>query len=361
VHVALVLATSTGGTGRHVASLARGLVSAGHTVTVLGPAATEAQFGFTERGAAFIAVEIPASPKPGDVAAVRALRTALRGLDELAVIHAHSLRAGLVASLARPDGTPLVVTWHNVPMARGLRGRLYSRLERHVARAADVTLAVSNDLVERAQELGARDVRHAAVPAPPLPPPARTRDEVRDELGVDAGRPLILAVGRLHPQKGHEVLVAAAAKLRERTPRPYVAIAGSGPQYLALAARISAERAPVTLIGDRDDVPDLLAAADLVVSTSVWEGQPLFVQEALAAGAPLVATAVGGTPEVVGEAALLVPPHDVDAVAEAITRMLDDGDLRAGYRQRGLAQAATWPTEADTLAQVEAVYTELRR
>jgi glycosyltransferase involved in cell wall biosynthesis len=357
VRVALVLASTTGGTGRHVRSLVEGLVRDGYDVTVHGPSATDAKFGFAEGGAAFVPVEIPANPQPGDVAAVRALRNALR--DAADVVHAHSLRAGLVASLAKPDGVPLVITWHNVPLARGLRGRLYSRLERHVARAADVTLGVSNDLVERARDLGARDVRHAAVPAPPLPPPGHTAAEVRAELGVDDGQPLVLAVGRLHPQKGYDVLIEAAAKLRERKPRPFVAIAGSGPAFLGLAARISEVRAPVTLLGDRDDVPDLLAAADLVVVTSVWEGQPLFVQEALTAGAPLVATSVGGIPEMVGEAALLIAPHDVDAAAEAIAKLLDDPVLRAGYGKRGLAQAATWPTEADTVAQVEAVYAEL--
>ena len=136
-------------------------------------------------------------------------------------------------------------------------------------------------------------------------------------------------------------------------------IAGSGPAFLGLAARISEDRAPVTLIGDRDDVPDLLGAADFAVVTSVWEGQPLFVQEALAAGVPLITTAVGGIPELVGQAALLIPPHDVDGAAEAIEKLLDDPALRAAYGKRGLAQAATWPTEADTLAQVEAVYAEL--
>jgi glycosyltransferase involved in cell wall biosynthesis len=357
--IALVLASSTGGTGRHVASLVQGLTAHGYRVSVHGPAATDAQFGFTERGAEFTPVEIPASPQPGDVTAVRALRQALRA-SGAEVIHAHSLRAGLVASLARPPGRPLVVTWHNLPLARGLRGRLYHRLERHVARAAAVTFGVSTDLVNRARDLGARDVRHAAVPAPPLRPAARGAEEVRAELGVAADQPFVLAVGRLHAQKGHDVLIAAAARLRERSPRPFVAIAGSGPAFFGLATRISQERAPVTLLGNRDDVPDLLGAADLSVVTSVWEGQPLFVQEALTAGVPLIATAVGGIPDLVGDAALLIPPHDVDAATGAIQQLLDDSALRARYAKRGLTQAAGWPTEADTLAQVEAVYAELR-
>lgn len=351
--IALVLASSTGGVGRHVGMLVDGLVASGHDVSVHGPATTDEQFGFARRGAAFVPIEIPASPQPGDVLAVRALRRSLKGVD---VIHAHGLRAGFVAGLARAAGTPLVVTWHNLILAQGLRAKLYHPLERRVARAADVTLGVSTDLVERARELGGRDVRLAHVPAPVLPPPARGRDEVRDELGVEPGRPLLLAVGRLHPQKGFESLVAA----RWSQPQPFVAIAGSGPSYMTLAQRISAEHAPVHLLGYRDDVPDLLAAADLVVVTSVWEGQPLFVQETLAAGVPLVATAVGGIPDVVGDGARLVAPHDVDAFTAAVEELLADPDELRRLGERGLARAATWPTERDTLEQVEAVYAQLR-
>ncbi|MFG2041474.1 glycosyltransferase family 4 protein [Dactylosporangium sp. NPDC048998] len=355
--IALVLASSTGGIGRHVGMLAEGLVARGHEVSVHGPAATEEQFGFAARGARFVPVEIPASPQPGDVLAVRALRRSVRGAD---VIHAHSLRAGLVAALARPSGTPLVVTWHNLVLATGLRAKLYHPLERRVARAADVTLAVSGDLVARARELGARDVRLAKVPAPVPRPVARGRDQVREELGAEPEQPLVLAVGRLHPQKGFETLVSAAARWRDREPEPFVAIAGSGPSYMSLAQRISVEQAPVHLLGNRDDVPDLLAAADLVVATSVWEGQPLFIQETLAAGVPLVSTAVGGVPELVGQAARLVGPHDVDAVHDAVLGLLDDPAARAELGRLGLVQAATWPTEQDTVEQVEAVYAQLR-
>lgn len=359
--VALVLASSTGGTGRHVASLASGLVREGVTVTVFGPLATEDRFGFTATGARFHPVEIPASPQPADVMAVRTLRSALGqpaggGFD---VVHAHGLRAGLVASLARRAGQPLLVTWHNVVAAEGMRGWLYRRLERHVARRADVTLGVCGDLVERARALGAKRAELAAVPAPPLPAPTRTRAEVRAELAVDEQQPLVLSVGRLHPQKGHDVLIAAAARWRGRVPMPLVAIAGDGPAREDLAGRIAVAGAPVRLLGHRSDVAELLAAADVVVATSVWEGQPLLVQEALRAGVPLVATAVGGVADVVGDAAELVPTGDVSAVAAAVTRLLDEPQTRAEYARRGPRRARTWPSEADALAQVRAVYAGL--
>lgn len=356
--VALVLASSTGGIGRHVGALVDGLVEAGDTVLVCGPGETERQFGFTGRGAAFAPVEISAGPHPGDLVAVRALRSALRA-HRPDLVHAHGLRAGLVAALARPDRCPLVVTWHNPAPGDGVRGRVYRWLERYVARSADVTLGASADLVARAREVGARDARLGAVGAPRLPAPTRSRAEVRAELVAGTDRPLVLSVGRLHPQKGYPVLVSAAARWRTRTPVPLVAIAGTGPAYMSLAAQVSQERAPVVLLGHRNDVADLLAAADLAVVTSVWEARQLFAQEALAAGVPLIATDVGGLPDLVGDAAVLVPAGSVDAVDEAVRRLLDDPTLRAMYARRGIERSAGWPTAGDTVTELRAVYAEL--
>jgi glycosyltransferase involved in cell wall biosynthesis len=355
--IALVLASSTGGIGRHVASLVESMAPEAD-LTVYGPVDTERQFGFTTLGARFVPVEIPASPRPRDAAAVHGLRRVLRA-DLPDVVHAHGLRAGFVAALARPAGCPLVITWHNQVLAQGVRGRVYRQLEGYVARAADITLGASTDLVSRAAALGARDARLGAVAAPTLPPPVRSADEVREELGIGAGRPLVLSVGRLHPQKGYDVLVAAASRWRARRPVPAVVVAGSGPAYMRLAGQISQQRAPVILAGHRTDVPDLLAAADLAVVTSVWEARQLFAQEALRTGTPLVATAVGGLPELVGDAALLIPPGDVDAVDEAVRMMLDDPALRAEYARRGGEHAASWPTEADMTAQLRSVYKEV--
>ncbi|MEU1968596.1 glycosyltransferase family 4 protein [Micromonospora sediminicola] len=355
--VALVLASSTGGVGQHVRSVARGLTEAGAAVLVCGPAATQDQFDFTGAGARFTPVEIPASPTPGDARAVTALRRALTQTP-VDVVHAHGLRAGLVAALARP-AAPLVVTWHNAVLAGGLRGTVSRLVERVVARSVRVALGASADLVERAAALGATDARLAPVAAPTLPAPRRRRAAVRAEFGVTGDRPLILSVGRLHPQKRYDVLIDAAARWRTRTPAPAVVIAGSGPAYLPLAARISAARAPVTLLGHRTDVADLLAGADLAVVTSDWEARQLFAQEALRAGVPLVATAVGGLPELVGDAAVLVPPGDVDAVDAAVRELLDDAPRRAELSRRGTARAATWPTEADTVAALAALYAEL--
>ena len=268
--VALVLGSSTGGVGQHVASLTRGLIAAGCRVLVCGPAATDEHFGFTAAGARFATVEIPASPGPQDSGAIRAMRRAL-GAGEVDVVHAHGLRAAFVASLARP-AAPLVVTWHNAVIARGLRGQAAALVERIVARAATLTLGASEDLVQRAVSLGARNARLGAVAAPTLPAPKRSRAAVRAEFRLAPATPLILSVGRLHPQKRYDVLVEAAARWgRELNPAPMVVVAGSGPSYMTLAQRASELRAKLYLLGHRTDVPDLLAGADLALITSDWE------------------------------------------------------------------------------------------
>lgn len=355
--VALVLASSTGGVGQHVASLVRGLVAAGCQVLVCGPAATDTLFGFTGAGAAFAGVEIPASPGPQDSGAVRALRRVFSG-RQLDVVHAHGLRAGLVAVLARPS-VPLVVTLHNAVIARGLRGRASLLVERLVARSATLVLGASPDLVERAETLGARRARLGAVAAPESPAPRRSRAAIRAEFRLAPDTPLILSVGRLHPQKRYDVLVEAAAGWRDRRPEPVVVVAGSGPSYMTLAQLASAKRARLVLLGHRTDVPDLLSAADLAVITSDWEARQLFAQEALRAGVPLIATAVGGLPGLVGDAAVQIPPGDVGALDAAVRNLLDNPAVRADYAARGPRRAAQWPTEADTVADVLAAYADV--
>jgi len=188
-------------------------------------------------------------------------------------------------------------------------------------------------------------------------PSTRDPADVRIELG--AAGPLVLAVARLHPQKALDVLVDAAARWRDRAPTPLVVVAGSGPEEAALRARVARTGAPVRLLGHRTDVPDLLAAADVAVVTSRWEARQLFAQEAMRAGVPLVATAVGGLPGLVRDGAVLVPPGDVDAVDRAVRELLDDPDRAAALAERGRQVAATWPSESDTVAGVAAVYAEL--
>ncbi|RBQ19046.1 glycosyltransferase family 1 protein [Spongiactinospora rosea] len=347
--ILLVLGTSAGGVGRHVRTLASGLVRRGHRVAVAGPRETQERFGFTETGAAFLAVPIADRPRPGgDLRAMAALRGA--GAD---VVHAHGLRAGALAALALTGRrTPLAVTLHNALTAGGAVGAVYGVLERIVARRAGVVLPVSPDLGARMTDLGARRVVPAVVPAPPLPAAGRTPGETRAALDVPAGRPLLLTVARLAQQKGLETLLDAAAAV----PDALFAVAGEGPLRGPLAARIAAEGLPVRLLGDRADMPDLFAAADAVVVPSRWEGQPLSLQEALRAGRPVIASAVGGIPGMLGEAGLLVPYGDVAALAGAVRRVLGEPGLAARLGKAAARRGAELPGEDDAVVAALAVY-----
>jgi glycosyltransferase involved in cell wall biosynthesis len=144
---------------------------------------------------------------------------------------------------------------------------------------------------------------------------------------------------------------------------PLAVVAGEGPDRGAWQRRADAQGAPVRFLGHRDDVADLLAAADVAVLTSAWEARALVAQEALRAGVPLVATAVGGVPELVGDAAVLVPwgPRGevARAVAAGVVRLLDDPAERARLAAAGRARAATWPDGAAVLDQLRGAYEEL--
>ncbi|UYM07560.1 glycosyltransferase family 4 protein [Solicola gregarius] len=349
------IATTTGGTGRHVRVLAAGLVDRGWRVTVCGPRPTEDQFGFTGSGAAFEPLDIGSRPSLSNASSIRTLRRLASTHD---IVHAHSLRAGAIAGVATPRSVPLVVTWHNAVLASGRARRAYSVLERYVARRASSTLCVSGDLVERVRELGGRDVHLAPVSAPTLPEPSTTPDAVRAELGA-LDRPLVVSVGRLHAQKGYPYLVAAAHLLAERDPAPLFAIAGDGPDRATIEQQIAATGGPVRLLGDRADIPDLLRAADVMALASEWEGSPLVVSECLRAGVPFVGTAVGGVPDMVGDAGLLVPPRDPDALADAITAVLDSPEQAETLREAAHEAAARLPTDESVVADVVGTYARL--
>ena len=355
LRVAFVLGTVTGGTGEHVAMLARGGQERGLAVTVYGPAQAGRRFFPRDPpgpgAVTFVPVEIADRPRPArDAAALLRLRKLLAGTQP-DVVHAHGLRAGAVAAFAlagarrrRPRRCALVVTVHNAPPAAGPAAAVYAALERVVARRADAVICVSGDLAARMRRLGAAEAGLAIVPAPPARAPgSEAVAAARSDLG-GAGQPAVLAVGRLAPQKGLATLLAAAASWQGREPCPVLALAGAGPLDQALRAEAEAGRIRTRFLGQRGDVPALLAAADVVVVPSRWEGQPLIVQEVLRAGRPLVASRTGGIPDLTGEdAAVLVPPGDAAALAAAVLAVLDDPGLAARLSEAARARAAALP------------------
>jgi glycosyltransferase involved in cell wall biosynthesis len=264
----------------------------------------------------------------------------------------------------RRSPVPLAVTLHNALLARGVRGgpvaAAYAVLERLVARGATVVLGVSSDLEDRLRQLGAQDVRHAVIPAPDAGPALRSAAEVRAELDA-ADRHLVVCIARLAEQKGLPLLLDAAGLLREQGGDVLVVVAGDGPLRERLQGRIDEEGLPVRLLGWRDDVPDLMTAADVVVSSAVWEGQPIAVQQALHAGAALVATDVGGTAAATADAAVLVPYGDAAAMAGEIRRLLDDPAARKALRTRAHERADGLPDGDDACAAALTLYRDMLR
>jgi glycosyltransferase involved in cell wall biosynthesis len=163
---------------------------------------------------------------------------------------------------------------------------------------------------------------------------------LRDEYGMEPGSQIVGVVARLEPEKGHPTLLEAWPLVLHTVPNAYLLIIGEGSQCEALQREAAALRVAhrVVFTGRRDDVPAVTAALDVAVLPSYREAQGLSILEAMALSRPVVATNVGGIPEVIedGVSGLLVPPHDAPALAAAIARLLTDhpfADLiaRAGH------------------------------
>lgn len=349
MRIALVMGTSAGGTGKHVHDLVTGLVGAGHDVVVLAPTGELDQFDFASAGAATVELSVTDRPHPvGDSRALSTLREVCGGAE---VVHAHGARVGALTALALVGITaPLVVTIHNSSPGGGFAGRVHAVLERVVARGADLVLGVSADIVEHQLRLKARRAELAVIAAPPPATVTRDRFAVRHDLGMDARSLLLVTVARLAPQKDLDLLIDAVAEMLQHHDIPVLAVvAGDGPDRERLQVRIDARQVPVRLLGHRSDVPDLIAAADAVVSTARWEGQPVGLQEALHSGAAIVATDAGGTGAVVGDAAILVPVGDVPSMARALADVLLHGAVRDDLRSRAISRGGELPTSADAL------------
>ena len=358
--VAFVLGTSTGGTARHVRTLAAGCAARGVAAGVFGPAQTDRDFGFSRMAGgqvSFTPVEIADRPRVAhDVRAIRRLRRLLAAWRP-DVAHAHGLRAGALTAIALAFVRPtvyhrrpaLVVTVHNAPPAGGATGAVYRVLERIVAARADSVLCVSPDLEERMRAAGARRVGRALVPAAGVS--AETRGAGPLPGNPDPARPVVLAAGRLAAQKGFGTLLEAATGWRDLRPEPLLVIAGEGPLEASLKSQAARLGLDTRFAGHRDDIPALLAAAAVFVLPSVWEGQPLILQEALRAGVPIVATRIGGTPVLTGEdAAVLVPPGDAPRLADAVRAVLTDEVLAARLRKAAAARGRALPSEDDAVA-----------
>jgi glycosyltransferase involved in cell wall biosynthesis len=238
-----------------------------------------------------------------------------------AVVHLHSSKAGLAGRLALRGRRPTVFQPHAWSFfAAGAMRRAALAWERRAASWADVIVCVSEGERSAGENAGIRanwrvvpnGIDLARYPAAP----EEERGRARERLGLGRG-PLAVCVGRLSRQKGQDVLVEAWPEVAAGVPNAELVLVGSGPSEEALRGR-------ARIVGDQPDVRDWLAAANVVVQPSRWEGLAYVVLEAMATARAVVATDVAGMSEALGEGAELVPVEDARSLAAAVSRCLLD-------------------------------------
>jgi glycosyltransferase involved in cell wall biosynthesis len=283
--------------------------------------------------------------------------------EAIDIVHTHGYRSDFIGLIAaRVAGIPIVSTVHGwTPVSIKLRG--YQMLDRFCLKRFDSIICVSRRLHEEFVQLGISADRVIYLPnAVSLPEqiPGR-RDTARQRLGVTAQEKIIVAIGRLSPEKGLDILLAAYARQFGSDRGVRLILVGDGPELVelkSLAGRLGiAEQ--VLFAGFSADVAGYYAAADLFVMSSHTEGFPMALLEAMAWGLPVLATAVGGIPDIIqdGKDGCLVPPGDEERLSAAMGHLLGDRGL-AGNMGQMARQTITERFAADQWARaLESVYT----
>ncbi|HEY6524089.1 MAG TPA: glycosyltransferase [Solirubrobacteraceae bacterium] len=260
-------------------------------------------------------------------------------LGRFDVIHAHMFGSNVWGTvLGKLCNVPVIIAHeHNWSYSGELMRRT---IDRHViARYATRFVAVSESNRTRMIELeGIPAEKVLVLPTAYIPHRVTEPTDIRAELGLAPDARIIGVVATLRVEKALEVMISAAAQVIQKFPDAHLVIAGDGPQRESLEAQVTSMglTGHVHFLGERRDVTPLLQTVDVGALSSDWEGMPLFVLECMATGTPVVATNVGGLPEIVEDdrTGLLVPPRDPAALAAAISALLADPE-------RGRLLAAT--------------------
>jgi glycosyltransferase involved in cell wall biosynthesis len=310
---------------------------------------------------------------PRDAMALVALLRLIRRERPL-IVHTHTAKAGtlgrLAAWLAR---VPVVVHTYHGHVFRGYfspaRTRLFLAVERWLARRTDRLLTVSAQVRRELLELGIGTPEQLVVVPlgldldPFLAVGAAGDGELRRALGIEPAAPVVAVVARLVPIKAHEVFFGAAAIVSARRRDVRFPVVGDGERRAELEALVTrlGLAGSVRFLGWRGDLPAIYREADVVVLTSRNEGSPVSLIEAMAAGRPVVATRVGGVPDLVedGVNGCLVDPDRPAAVAEAVLALLDDPDRRHALGQAGRKRVHPAFSAERLLRDVDALYAAL--
>ena len=278
------------------------------------------------------------------------------------LVHAHLTYANIIGTTAgRLAGIPAIASLRSAGIDQRFYHPVRHRLETWALRyGAKRVMAVGYSTAEAHQQRLQNKPIDVLPNAVSLGPPLslEERNELRREVTGNPSRPLVISVGRLVEAKGYDDLLVAFNTLRQTHPQAAMVIAGKGSLHDRLQARISELNLDdhVKLLGPRGDVPHLLAASDIFVSSSHWEGLPNAVLEAMAARLPVIATRVGDVPYlVVDGTGLVVPPKTPEALASALRRLLDNPAQRQSLGQAAQRHVArehsleTWANKLLTL------------
>ena len=340
----------SGGGERMAAGLARAVAQKGEEVTLCVTRGVSEEDAASMRGAGVRVLGLDRR----SALHLGAWRPLLRMLREerFDVLHAHKFGSNVWGVLfGRLRRVPVVIAHEQTWSYRGNPPR--KALDWLMGRFSSAFVAVSS--LDRERMIAKEHIpadKIAMIPNAYVPRPVEPRD-LRAELGLDADVPVVGTAAVLRPQKALEVLVDAFATVADRHPGAHLVIGGDGERRGALeeqAARLGLG-SRTHFLGMREDVPNLLQAFDVAAMSSDFEGTPLFAAECMASGTPLVATRVGGLPDLVedGVSGILVPPRDPSALAGAIDGLLADPALRAriGEAARERSELFSLPHTAD--------------
>jgi glycosyltransferase involved in cell wall biosynthesis len=252
------------------------------------------------------------------------------------IIQTHSVKSHFLVSLLGQRGFPWIA-FHHGYTSENLRAKAYRQFDKWSLRSCDfivtVCQAFANGMPARHRRRGSVFVLPNSVKIDFPHRDAQLSEQLRTQLGLSPDTRVVLTIGRLSPEKGHRFLIEAVSKILTLAPQLKfsVLITGAGSNEDKLRKQIDerALRHIIKLIGHWSDVRPLFAIADLFVLPSLSEGSPNVLLESMAARVPIVATNVGGVPELVenGQSAILVPPANSDKLAESILEVLNNRPL----------------------------------
>ncbi|NQU45277.1 glycosyltransferase family 4 protein [bacterium] len=377
IRVAQILEATTGGTRRHLSYLLRYLDRKRFALSLIYSDKRDPFFHHDLETYRAMGIDLIEVPMEREIRPAQDLQRFLRLVSVLRkgrfdLVHAHSSKAGFLARVAaRLAGVPAVVySPHSFAfqyLPESPRARFYRLLEQLAARFHHRLVCVSAGEKEVAERyrIGTPDrtvVIENAIPVDEMKP-SRSAEEIRRSLEIPEAAPLVGMVAQFRRQKGIRHFVDAMPLILKARPDAFFLLVGSGPLFSAVQDEIRRKGIEdrVRLVGHQERPVDFYQLMDVFVLSSLWEGMPYVIFEAMALGLPVVASDTVGNRDLVrsGETGLLVPPADSPAIAGAIVDLLEHPERRNAMGQAGREQIVRGTSMEDWVRKYEDLYLEV--